>query len=80
MAIKALKPNTPGQRGMTTQDMSEITTRKPVRSLIVAKKRVSGRNNQGRITTRHHGGGAKKFYRLVNFGLPEGVTAIIEHI
>jgi large subunit ribosomal protein L2 len=80
MAIKALKPNTPGQRGMTTQDMSEITTRSSVRSLLVIKKRGSGRNNQGRITTRHKGGGAKKFYRIVNFKLPAGTTAVIEHI
>lgn len=80
MAIKALKPNTPGQRGMTTQDMSDITTRKPVRSLTVIQKRGSGRNNQGRITTRHKGGGAKQFYRLVNFKLPAGTNAVIEHI
>lgn len=80
MAIKQLKPNTPGQRGMTTQDMSEITTKTRVRSLLVVKKRVSGRNNQGRITTRHRGGGAKKFYRLVNFRLAPGTTATIEHI
>jgi large subunit ribosomal protein L2 len=71
---------TPGQRGMTTQDNSDITTKKPVRSLLVVKKRVSGRNNQGRITTRHHGGGARKFYRLVNFKLAPGTTATIEHI
>lgn len=80
MAIKMLKPNTPGQRGMTTQDMSEITTKKPVRSLLVIKRRGNGRNNQGRITTRHKGGGAKRFYRLVNFKLPVGTTATIEHI
>lgn len=80
MAIKLLKPNTPGQRGMTTQDMSEITTKKPVRSLLVIKRRGNGRNNQGRITTRHKGGGAKRFYRLVNFKLPLGTTATIEHI
>ncbi len=80
MAIKALKPNTPGQRGMTTQDMSEITTRKPVKSLVVVKNRSGGRNNQGRITTRHIGGGAKKFYRIMNFKLATGTTAVIEHI
>jgi large subunit ribosomal protein L2 len=80
VAIKTLKPNTPGQRGMTTQDMSEITTRKPLRSLLVTKTRGSGRNNQGRITTRHKGGGAKKFYRLVNFKLAAGTEAVIEHI
>ncbi len=80
MAIKALKPNTPGQRGMTTQDMSEITTKKPVRSLLAVKRRGNGRNNQGRITVRHRGGGAKKFYRIVNFKLATGTTAVIEHI
>ncbi len=80
MAIKQLRPTTPGQRGMTTQDMSEITTKKPLRSLVVIKKRVSGRNNQGRITTRHRGGGAKKFYRIVNFRLAPGTTATVEQI
>lgn len=80
MAIKQMNPTTPGQRGMTTQDMSEITTRKPVRSLLVVKKQKSGRNNQGRITSRRRGGGAKKFYRLVNFRLAPGTTATIEHI
>lgn len=80
MAIKQLKPNTPGQRGMTTQDFSTITTNKPLKSLLIAKKRGSGRNNQGRITTRHKGGGAKQFYRLVNFKLAPGTTAKIEQI
>lgn len=80
MAIKAYNPTTPGQRGMTTQDFSEITTNKPLRSLLVAQKRGSGRNNQGRITTRHRGGGRRRFYRLVNFNLPAGVSATIEHI
>lgn len=80
MAIKAYKPTTPARRGMTSQDTTTITTKKPLRSLLVTKKRVSGRNNQGRITTRHKGGGARKFYRLVNFRLENGVTATIEHI
>ena len=80
MAIKTLRPITPGQRGMTTQDMSEITTRKPVKSLVAVKNRSGGRNNQGRITTRHIGGGAKKFYRIMNFKLAVGTTAVIEHI
>ncbi len=80
MAIKTFNPTTPGQRGMTTQDMSEITAKKPIKSLLVIKKRVSGRNNQGRITTRHRGGGAKQFYRLVNFKLAAGKTAVIEAI
>ncbi|MCX6725403.1 MAG: 50S ribosomal protein L2 [Candidatus Saccharibacteria bacterium] len=80
MAIRLYKPTTPGQRGMTTQDMSEITTKKPLRSLLVAQKRGSGRNNQGRITTRHKGGGAKSFYRLVNFALASDLVATVEHI
>ncbi len=80
MAIKQFNPTTPGLRGMTTQDMSEITAKRPIKSLLVIKKRVSGRNNQGRITTRHRGGGAKQFYRIVNFKLAEGSTATIEAI
>jgi large subunit ribosomal protein L2 len=80
MAIRLLKPTTPGQRGMTTQDWSAITTRKSVNSLLVARKQRSGRNNQGRITTRHKGGGAKRFYRIVNHKLPAGTVAKIEHI
>ena len=71
---------TPGTRGMTTQDMSEITTKKPVSSLIKAKKTMTGRNNQGRITTRHKGGGARRHYRQVNFTMPAGVESVIEHI
>jgi large subunit ribosomal protein L2 len=80
MAIKAYNPTTPGRRGMTSQDTSTITTKKPLRSLLVAQKRGSGRNNQGRITTRHKGGGARKFYRIMNFNLAAGSTATIEHI
>lgn len=80
MAIKQYKPTTPGRRGMTTQDMSEITTKKPLKSLLVIKKKHSGRNNQGRITTRHRGGGTRTYYRLVNFNLPAGTTATIEAI
>lgn len=80
MAIKQYNPTTPGRRGMTSQDFDGITTKKPLRSLLAPKRRGNGRNNQGRITTRHKGGGAKKFYRIMNFKLAEGVTATIEHI
>lgn len=80
MAVKAYNPTTPGRRGMTSQDTSTITTKKPVKSLVVSKRRGNGRNNQGRITTRHKGGGARKFYRLVNFKLAPGTEAVIEHI
>jgi large subunit ribosomal protein L2 len=80
MAIKQYKPTTPGRRGMTSQDTSEITTKKPLRSLIVAKRTQNGRNNQGRITTRHKGGGVRRHYRLVDFNLKAGLTATVEHI
>ena len=80
MAVKQYKPTTPGRRGMSSQDLTAITTKKPLRSLLVTKRRTNGRNNQGRITTRHRGGGARKFYRLVNFKLADGVEAVIEHI
>lgn len=80
MAIKTYNPTTPGRRGMTSQDTSVITTKKPLRSLLAPKRRTNGRNNQGRITTRHRGGGARKFYRLVNFNLPAGTTATVEHV
>jgi large subunit ribosomal protein L2 len=80
MAIKQYKPTTPGRRGMTTQDFDGITTNKPLKSLLAPKRRGNGRNNQGRITTRHKGGGAKKFYRIMNFKLAAGKSAVIEHI
>lgn len=80
MAISQYKPTTPGRRGMTSRDFDAITTKRPVKSLLVIKRRANGRNNQGRITVRHHGGGARKFYRIMNFKLAPGVTAVIEAI
>lgn len=80
MAIKQYNPTTPARRGMTTQDMSDITTRKPLKSLVKSKKQNAGRNNTGRITVRHRGGGVKRHYRLVNHNLPAGLTVTVEHI
>ena len=80
MAIKTYNPTTPGRRGMSSQDFDAITTNKPVRSLLIAQKRGSGRNNQGRITTRHKGGGARQFYRIMNFNMAAGMVATVEHI
>jgi large subunit ribosomal protein L2 len=80
MAINILKATTPGQRGMTTQDFKEITAKKPIKSLIKIKKGHVGRNNQGRITTRHRGGGVKRYYRLLNLKLEAGSTATVEAI
>lgn len=81
MAVKLYKPTTPARRGMTTADTSAITKKRPAKSLLVIKKANSGRNNQGKITIRHRGGGVKRFYRLVDFrfsGL-EGVVKSIEY-
>jgi large subunit ribosomal protein L2 len=80
MPIKAYNPTTPARRGMTTQDLSDITTRKPLKSLIKSKKQNAGRNNTGRITVRHRGGGVKRHYRLVNHKLAAGTKATIEEI
>jgi large subunit ribosomal protein L2 len=80
MAIKVLNPTTPGRRGMTTQDFSDITAKKPVKSLITIKKGSVGRNNQGRITTRHRGGGVRRYYRNIDFKLADGITAVVEAI
>jgi large subunit ribosomal protein L2 len=78
MAIRYYKPTTPGQRGMTTQDMSSISPKtKPTKKLRSVKTKRSGRNNQGRITTRHRGGGVKSFYRNVTFNLPADTKAKI---
>ncbi len=80
MPIKAYNPTTPARRGMTTQDLSDITTRKPLKSLIKSKKQNAGRNNAGRITVRHRGGGVKRHYRLVNHRLAPGLTVTVEEI
>ena len=80
MAIQTYKPTTPSRRGMTTADKSEITTKLSKKTLLVSKKRISGRNAQGKITIRHRGGGAKRFYRLVDFKLLDGTKATIKTI
>ncbi len=72
MAVRQYKPTTPSRRGMTTQDTSMVTAKKPLKSLVVSKKRSNGRNNQGKITTRHRGGGVKRHYRLIDFKGTEG--------
>lgn len=80
MPIKMYNPTTPARRGMTSEDYSEITTRKPLKSLIKSKKQNAGRNNTGRITVRHRGGGVKRHYRLVNHKLAPGLTVTVEEI
>ncbi len=78
MSIKAYRPTTPAQRQKTTQDFDQITTKKPLKSLTRSKKQMAGKNNQGRITVRHRGGGVKRHYRMVTFNLPTGKYTIRE--
>jgi len=70
MSIKAYRPTTPAQRQKTTQDFDQITTRKPMKSLLASKKQMAGKNNAGRITVRHRGGGVKRHYRILTYKLP----------
>ncbi|BAV02562.1 MULTISPECIES: 50S ribosomal protein L2 [Lactococcus] len=67
MGIKVYKPTTNGRRNMTGSDFAEITTSTPEKSLLVSLSKNAGRNNLGRITVRHHGGGHKRKYRLIDF-------------
>lgn len=81
MGIKKVKPTTPGRRHATFDDFADITTSKPEKSLIVIKKKTGGRNSSGKITTRHKGGGVKRFIRLIDFkrdkyGVPATVASI----
>ena len=81
MAIKRYKPTSPGRRLMTVAAFDEITSTKPEKSLLLIKKNKAGRNNQGRITVRHQGGGHKRFYRIIDFkrnklGIPARVATV----
>lgn len=67
MAIKVYKPTSPGRRGMTVSAFEEITCSTPERSLLAPLTKTGGRNNQGRMTTRHKGGGHKRMYRIIDF-------------
>ena len=67
MGIKKYKPTTNGRRGMSTLTNEELTTSTPEKSLLVSVSKTGGRNNQGRMTVRHIGGGAKRKYRLIDF-------------
>ncbi len=81
MAIKVYKPTSPGRRGMSVSTFDEITRSTPERSLLRPLRERAGRNNQGRVTVRHQGGGHKRMYRLIDFrrdkhGIPARVTSI----
>lgn len=81
MAVKTFKPYTPGRRNMTVSSFDEITTNKPERSLVERLQKHAGRNQQGRLTVRHQGGGHKRLYRVIDFkrnkdGVPAKVATI----
>ncbi len=81
MGIKTYNPYTPSRRNMTGSDFAEITKKEPEKSLLVSLKKNSGRNNQGKITVRHQGGGNRRKYRIVDFkrnkdGIPAKVIGI----
>jgi len=81
MGIKKFNPYTPSRRNMTMSDFAEITTNKPEKSLTTSLKKNAGRNNQGKITVRHHGGGSRRKYRIIDFkrkkdGIPATVKTI----
>ena len=81
MGIKTYNPYTPSRRNMTGSDFSEITKKTPEKALCTSLKKNAGRNNQGKITVRHHGGGSRRLYRNVDFkrykdGIPATVIGI----
>ncbi len=81
MAVRGFKPTSPARRHMTVSTFEEITTSKPEKSLVVSLKKHSGRNNQGKITIRHRGGGNKIKYRIIDFkrnkdGVPAKISTI----
>ena len=81
MGIKSYNPYTPSRRHMTGSDFSEITAAKPEKSLVTSLKKNAGRNNQGKITVRHQGGGSRRKYRIIDFkrrkdGIPATVKTI----
>lgn len=81
MGVRRYKPTTPGRRGGSVQTFEEVTRTTPEKSLLAKGRKTGGRNNQGRITTRHHGGGHKRRYRIIDFrrnkdGVPAKVATI----
>jgi len=81
MGIKSYNPYTPSRRNMTGSDFSEITKKTPEKSLVVSLAKNAGRNNQGKITVRHRGGGNRKKYRIVDFKrYKDGIPAVVSGI
>ena len=79
MGIKTYKAYTPSRRNMTGSDFAEVTKKTPEKSLLAKNKKTSGRNNQGKITVRHHGGGNKQKYRIIDFkrNSKDGIVATV---
>lgn len=80
MAVKVLKPISNARRGMSVDDFADLTRKKPVKSLTTFIKKNAGRNDQGKITIRHRGGGAKRLYRLVDFKMLNNESYKVESI
>ena len=81
MAVKTYKPTTPSRRHMVGADFSDLTKKKPEKSLLVPLKKSGGRNNHGHITSRHRGGGARRLYRIIDFKRQkDGIPAKVAHI
>ena len=82
MALRKLKPTTPGQRGASVPDFKEITRTTPEKSLVRPIHSKGGRNASGKITVRHQGGGHKRAYRLIDFvrNDKDGIPAKVAHI
>src|SRR3977135_35279 len=81
MPVKTYKPTSPGRRGMSVSTFDEITKKEPEKALTEPLRKTAGRNNNGRITTRHRGGGQKRMYRIIDWkrnkmGVPGKVIAI----
>src|SRR5690606_31153986 len=82
MGIRKYKPTTPGRRGASVSDFSEITRSKPEKSLLAPLHNKGGRNVHGRVTARHQGGGHKRAYRIIDFRRhdKDGIPAKVAHI
>ena len=82
MPLKLRKPTTPAQRRMTIADFSDLSKKRPEKSLVYGKQSISGRDNKGRVVVRHRGGGHKRLQRIVDFrqtdkqGIPATVVAL----
>ena len=81
MPLRKVNPTSPGRRGMTLNDFSDITTDKPEKSLVRPLRKTGGRNNKGRLTVRHIGGGHKRNYRVIDFKRDkQGIPAVVKQV